>query len=958
MTSHTPKFFDIFLSSPGDVPEERDTVEEVVKDINSSGEFTRHFTLRLYRWDDKNIVIPMPVTNTPQKSVDVYMTRPSACDLTVVIFWSRMGSPLVMDEREYLSGTHYEYSDAREAYEKQKKPVIWLYRRLEEPSIKLTDPKRDEKIQQFDRVTQFFSQFQDADGRFIGGVNSYLMHPDFKPLFKGQLLAYLRHLRDTPPDDAGHQVSKKDEPVPPKFSGTPYKGLSALDETDAPIFFGREAEKLEVMVRVEGNRLVFVLGASGSGKSSLVAAGILPRFRNKGWNIVRCVPGEDPFFNVALALLPPPADMGAKLQAYLKEARHLAAQLSAEPKALVTKLQQVAVGKRALLFIDQFEEVFTLAEKNPNLSPNTISIFLQAIQYPSTTVTTLLTMRADFYGVALPHFDDLKQRAYGLTKPSVFALYEMVMRPAQLAALAFEAGLAERIVDEAGTQSGALALISYVLEALYNLAQARGDGVMSTDDYTHKLHGVSGAINTLADQAYQRLPFDETRRQIALRRVITQLVTLTEEDGQLIPTRRRVALAQFAPESDEAIFIENFTQARLLVKGDGQMVEVAHEAILLHWGALADWIAQVKGDLALLRQYERDAKTWEQRGKDTPPPSQEALDYFHKALITLGLTWEGLDEPLKSYTEPEQARLLREIEKNDTNHERRRDIGERLAVIGDTRVGVGVKDGLPDILWLPVDGSDKPTIIKTDKNEIGPVMIPPFFAAKYLITYLQFDAFLKAPDGFENEAWWAGMPEDYIRQSVEQQRTKTANSPRDSVSWYQAVAFTRWLNHRSQGLTQTLPSGLILRVGENAEIRLPTEWEWQWMAQGGNERREYPWGAWQEGYANTSEAGLNRTTAVGMYPHGAAQAGAEDAAGNLWEWCLNDHENPGTIEGYGNGQSKVLRGGSFSSNRNPAAASYRYSDYPPSDGSYLGFRVVLSAPIASLASGSLISESE
>jgi formylglycine-generating enzyme required for sulfatase activity len=937
MAKHTPKFFDIFLSSPGDVPEERDIVEAVVDAINRSGEFANRFTLRLYRWDDKNVVIPMPVTDIPQRSVDSYMTRPSECDLTVVIFWSRMGSPLIMDGREYLSGTHYEYTDAREAYDTHKKPSVWLYRRSEEPSIKLTDPKRDEKVQQFDRVTQFFSQFQDADGRFLAGVNIYPTPHNFEVMFRGQLLSYLRYLRDTPPRDDPSTDGQTDAPDGLQFSGTPYKGLSALDEEDAPIFFGRDIEKLAVRGRVENSRLVFLLGASGSGKSSLAAAGVLPHFRKKNWQIVRCVPGDDPFFNVALALMPLPANMGAKLHVYLKEARDLAVYLGTEPQTLVTELERRASGHRVLLFIDQFEEVFTLAEQNADLSSQATATFIQAIQQSSSIVTTLLTMRADFYGVALPYFDDLKQHAYGLTKPSVFALYEMITRPAQLAGVTFEADLAQRIVDDAGTQSGALALVSYVLEALYKFAQARGDKIMSLEDYTDRLHGVSGAINTLADQAYQQLPFDEARCQAALRRAFSQLIALTEEDGQLIPTRRRVALSDFALDSDETVFIEHFSQARLLVKGEGQTVEVAHEAILMHWGALADWIAQVKGDLALLRQYERDAKTWEQRGKDTPPAPQEALDYFHKALAKLGLAWENLPEPLKSYTEPEVARLLREIKKIETDHKRRRWIGERLATIGDTRTGIGLDErGLPQIDWLLVSPGGNIEI------EGHTFEIEPFYVAKHLITYSQFQAFVEASDGFEDNRWWIDFPERYRKQNISAAVAQYSNYPRDSVSWYQAVAFTRWLTEKYREY------GVI----KDALIALPTEQQWQWMAQNGAEARQYPWGDWDKHpRANTTEAGIgDRSTAVGMYPHGSAECRALDVAGNLWEWCLNDYGKYTVVNGYDNENRKVRRGGSFRDGQGSAAASYRNFSDPRGDGGSCGFRVVLSAPIASLIS--------
>jgi formylglycine-generating enzyme required for sulfatase activity len=128
------------------------------------------------------------------------------------------------------------------------------------------------------------------------------------------------------------------------------------------------------------------------------------------------------------------------------------------------------------------------------------------------------------------------------------------------------------------------------------------------------------------------------------------------------------------------------------------------------------------------------------------------------------------------------------------------------------------------------------------------------------------------------------------------------------------------------------------------QIRLPTEWEWQWMAQSGVAMTAYPWGEWQVGYANTSEAGLNRTTAVGMYPHGAVECGALDVAGNLWEWCLNDYDNPETVDGYGIEESKVLRGGSFDNSQRGARSVYRYGHGPNFGLSNYGFRVVF-API-------------
>jgi len=205
---------------------------------------------------------------------------------------------------------------------------------------------------------------------------------------------------------------------------------------------------------------------------------------------------------------------------------------------------------------------------------------------------------------------------------------------------------------------------------------------------------------------------------------------------------------------------------------------------------------------------------------------------------------------------------------------------------------------------------------------------------------------LDAPDGFEDVRWWRGFPEAYIKQEMSTGVAQYDNYPRDSVSWYQAVAFSRWLDakYHEHRLFGQFPAG-------DWQIRLPAEQEWQWMAQNGTDVRKYPWGDWDEHpRANTTEAGIGHSTAVGMYPHGAAECGALDAGGNLFEWCLNDHKEVDQIS-ISNNEYKVLRGGSFFNFQKYAAASYRYFNDPFNWDYNDGLRLVVAAPIASLISG-------
>lgn len=296
--------------------------------------------------------------------------------------------------------------------------------------------------------------------------------------------------------------------------------------------------------------------------------------------------------------------------------------------------------------------------------------------------------------------------------------------------------------------------------------------------------------------------------------------------------------------------------------------------------------------------------------------------------------------------------LLQELENEETTDRQRLQIGVWLESIdGDPRPGVGVKEGIPDIVWLAVTPGGEVKITRVwlpdtpdDEARVMDIQyfdVAPFYIAKYLTTYAQYQAFVEAEDGFDNSAWWQGMPEAYQRQKLHEQRTKLLNNPRDSISWYQSVAFARWMNHRLQGVELPHPAGEgVLRVGENAQVRLPTEWEWQGAAQNGREARLYPWGEAKTGYANTAESGLKQATAVGMYPHGGAACGALDMAGNLMEWCANDKANLEVVD-VASTAAKVLRGGDWGYSIEYATCAYCDDEDPGRIDVLNGCRLVL-----------------
>jgi formylglycine-generating enzyme required for sulfatase activity len=268
--------------------------------------------------------------------------------------------------------------------------------------------------------------------------------------------------------------------------------------------------------------------------------------------------------------------------------------------------------------------------------------------------------------------------------------------------------------------------------------------------------------------------------------------------------------------------------------------------------------------------------------------------------------------------------LIARLEQDELSHDDRLLIGKKLAEFGDPRHGVGLRpDGLPDIEWLEIP----PGRIRL--KEIDHVFeVTPFRMAKYPVTNAQFEAFVRAKDGYGQAGWWKGIQRS---KAPETPRWPEANGPRETVSWFEAIAFCRWLSART-GTT----------------IRLPTEWEWQQAATGGDPDREYPWeGGWDAARCNSSESRLDRTTAVGLYPRGATQQGIMDMAGNVWEWCLNRHEQPERPESLridAATAERVLRGGSWYDGSVDLRFWYRHRRQAVEWNFNLGFRLVQDLP--------------
>lgn len=704
---------------------------------------------------------------------------------------------------------------------------------------------------------------------------------------------------------------------------SPYPGLLWFNEDYAPLYFGRDREVEAVLAKMREpqGRLLIISGDSGSGKSSLVAAGLWRALVKEGrisgsrqWRWLRMTPGagtSGPFVKLAMTLQQAFPHMTVPMDV-------LAGALEHDPTAWKNHITTHLIdGQELVLFIDQLEELFT--QKYP---ADRIQSFLACLVTSSGDLRNRLrvvtTIRSDFWG-RLAESESITQKindgsSYLVGPIMPTALLEMIQRPADEMGYTFEPGLVDEILEEAGKEPGNLPLVAYALNQLFEQQQDR----TFTRAKFKEMGGVAGAIGSKADQVVQSLGGEA---QAAFDRVFAELVHL-ERDRP--PTRTRAPLAAFQNPASATKLIETLAgrDCRILVTSEQAqepMVEVAHEKLFTAWPTLKQWIDASGEALRDIDHAEEEARRW-QSGGDTP---QELWlsSRAKKVLDALERFGKRSSPALQRFLRPQEA-LIARLKEDALSHQDRLLIGHKLAEFGDTRPGVGVKDGVPDIEWIKIPGG------KIALEKVTHVFqVKPFKIAKYPVTNAQFEAFIQAKDGYRNDEWWRNMRK---RDAADEPTWKEANCPRETVSWFEVVAFCRWLSHQT---------GL--------HIRLPTEWEWQQAASGGDPTCEYPWGEWDAARCNSDESRLRRTTAVGMYPRGATQQnpqqGVLDMAGNVWEWCLSTHEHPEAAESLRIDESKdtlrVLRGGSWSDTPEVLRVSYLSRGYAVNRYNTIGFRL-------------------
>ena len=425
-----------------------------------------------------------------------------------------------------------------------------------------------------------------------------------------------------------HPAAKTADTEPALNLANPYIGLASFDSATANYFYGREEAVRALQARLLNCRVLTVFGPSGCGKSSLIKAGLLPELRDRpfestAWEVEMLTPTAQPL-----------QVLGDRLTHRSKSTTPF------------------------VLFIDQFEELFTLCAEDA-AHRQFIHLMTTAIAAMPHLKRVVIAIRGDFLDncARIPESATLINRESELTTYMVTHLCasEMVSaieRPAAQHGVTFERGLVPQIIADVGDEPGALPLLQYALTQLWQICtQSKASEGLTFAGY-QQIGGVQGALQQRADQLYSSFHPDD---QAFVRQLMMELVQLGE--GQEV-TRRKASwdkLRAIAPPTQLIRVIERLTHERLIVT-DQKTVEVAHEALLREWTLLKNWIEENRENIRLSRRLESDCHEWQEKN--------QAEDYLLSA-GRLAAIQEWVEKEQPRLTQLETEFLKRSVEKRD-----------------------------------------------------------------------------------------------------------------------------------------------------------------------------------------------------------------------------------------------------------------------------------------------------
>ena len=648
----------IFVSSPGDVQLERLKAAEVVERIQ--GEVSAHAKLVPYFWEHE----PMLATKDFQENIP----SPAEFDIVICILWSRLGTRLHSKHRRddgtlYQSGTEFEFEEAVRGWQETngERPDILVYRR-DYLRLEVTDEHLEqaaEKMRQYNGLLEFFAKwFRSPDEAvFTGAYNPYRNLADFEQkLYRALRAVIFKRL----PKEAENSRMRATW-----SRGSPFRGLQFFDVEHGPVFYGRSRAVDDIIGllrrRAEAAKpFVLVFGSSGVGKSSLVRAGILPQLLKPGviegighWRhaifrpsdgsrVLKSEEAEIPgeyglYLGLAKALMRPEAIGAECLATEGGLMRVLESQHEQAAKTVQAALDTVAErhqqemqldspqAVRLLLVIDQMEELFT----HHSLTALDRRHFFGLLGWLLRTgrVWILATLRSDFFPrcETIPELMELKEGSgqYHLQMPEEYEISQMIRWPAAAAGLRFAEDvqkgerLEDLIRDAALANRESLPLLQFALEELYQ--RRTRDDVLTLEAY-REIGGVEGSLAQRAESEWQAFvsEYDESAADAALDVVLRLLVTADPDDRETFA--RRWSQECFASANPvERAFVERFVRARLLIADVSErgvpMVSLAHEALLVHWQRLRQWLDTNQEDLRTLLRVRNASATWAEKDR-------------------------------------------------------------------------------------------------------------------------------------------------------------------------------------------------------------------------------------------------------------------------------------------------------------------------------------------------------
>lgn len=643
----------IFISSPGDVQQERMIAKRVISDL--SRVYQDYVILEPILWED----LPLEATGSFQGGIDFFLNQ-YPIDIAVFILWSRLGTKLGSsfrrnDGSEYDSGTEYEFDMMYTLWQRTKQPKIMVYVKDSEPQFVGSSSHIKELLEQKDKLDHFIEEkFKDRET----GTNYAYWQFDKQQTFEERLRVHLTRLIK---DQIGSDVLVRE------WEGNPYVGLRSYTMAESSIFCGRKGLIYDIVGKLLANSedgekpTLFVLGESGSGKSSLIKAGVLPQL------VETSSKGE----SFSVEILTPSSFRGHIYNGLVDLVLKYFPSLKSNPvasdlqnqipdnydfKYLRHALAQDETTQVPIVFIDQFEELFTdnlITDEERKHSLHLLRGLCETRQ-----IIMLFSMRNDFYSrfTSYPELGLLKSMSLVVDIPNVSPsdIAEIVEEPARKVNKRWardENGISlSKIIIEEAVRLQTLPLIEFALSELYKECTEADE--MTFEAYS-RIGYLKGAVVQYADNFFSSLSPQE---QEAFRSILGAVITVSN-DRDAIFVRKTSVRTNIEKTSLQKGVIQKLIDAHLFISdkdSEGNpTISFVHEILLSSWEVVKDWCQEHKDFLANNDHYEKLARYWKTNGKQKKDLIQERsalleAEYFmfHHEKELQPTTLEFLDKSL------------------------------------------------------------------------------------------------------------------------------------------------------------------------------------------------------------------------------------------------------------------------------------------------------------------------